>query len=738
MNSQQKVLVLANDLLKGWPTTLEDEGGALHAPLASTLTHRFKSDAHCAAYYVEGVERRINMALFDSPELIPEQGVLMTLAVFDVDGPDHVCTPEWWAGELVKLDKLRAAHPGCFVYRTRGGYRIVYLLKEPITLRSAADGEAWEQRYLGWLGYLLAFGIEADKACAQWNRLFRLPHATRGGVPLDLETFGDVNNIGMWLPDGHRYQAHLALAGALVREKWEDERIISFLELVYAPLGGASSDHAMCVRTTRAAKNPTGFTRLGELLGAPDVVSRVRKLLGLDGYVDGAPLRDFGRDFEAVQRDSDEDDPLNVVYPGKKQKMSLDEATFLLSQAPEWRGVFRFNVLSRMYAAVRPPFALRMCTLGALSEGDVGKMENWFASKGYRVSGDMVKKAVATACETYPWNPFVEYLDGLPAAEGHLAWVHQTVLGVEDSFASVLFTKTLVAAVRRMRAAPGPGKQQVPVDHQSVLLLSGEQGAGKGMLVKILAGYETDLNLYGKIDIGRLKDKDTVIKVQGSVLVELEEMAASGVDSRDALKRFLSASEDHERAAFGRGAEKVGRTYAMIATTNAANLEDPTGHRRIWAIVLTPGKLIDIQALRVLRDSLWAEANALAATSYSHHLTEEERAKCADTSELLEVDDANKEAVEDAMRGLDFVTVREVYDHTTKGMKRSELLDKRTQIALTDTMKRLGASRHQHGKTKARGWRVPDKIRDLPVSDEGAAYRNSLEVAKGLLSATKN
>ena len=54
------------------------------------------------------------------------------------------------------------------------------------------------------MAYLLRkYGIEADVACCEWNRLYRLPGATReeGGKPEDWPTYGDPTSIGTWVPD---------------------------------------------------------------------------------------------------------------------------------------------------------------------------------------------------------------------------------------------------------------------------------------------------------------------------------------------------------------------------------------------------------------------------------------------------------------------------------------------------------------------------------------------------------
>ena len=69
------------------------------------------------------------------------------------------------------------------------------------------DKEAWRERYRRELLYLARrFGIEGDPACADWTRLYRLPHTTRdeGGKPEDLPTEGDPElRRGLRADQGH-------------------------------------------------------------------------------------------------------------------------------------------------------------------------------------------------------------------------------------------------------------------------------------------------------------------------------------------------------------------------------------------------------------------------------------------------------------------------------------------------------------------------------------------------------
>lgn len=118
----------------------------------------------------------------------------MVALFVDVDGAEHKADPAWRAAESSKIAAALAALPGGFCYQTRGGYRIAWRLASPVTIASADDAARWRIFY--WrtlLALSRRFGLEGDPACADWTRLYRLPHATRdeGGKPEDLPTEGD-------------------------------------------------------------------------------------------------------------------------------------------------------------------------------------------------------------------------------------------------------------------------------------------------------------------------------------------------------------------------------------------------------------------------------------------------------------------------------------------------------------------------------------------------------------------
>jgi hypothetical protein len=200
--------LLPNAYTISYPPTAPDKAPEpiQYFPLPDILSRAWTTDAHTTAYSVPSLSFRL------SKEAITlENGIVMVVFIADIDcaqshaasgGHGDIPAPDdWWLEELEKLEYLRAAFPGAFIYRTRGGYRLIYRLSEPRILRSPSGVDIWKGDYLAWIAALrVRFAIYADPSCHDWQRLFRVPHATRhhAGRPEARETVGNPYQIGVW------------------------------------------------------------------------------------------------------------------------------------------------------------------------------------------------------------------------------------------------------------------------------------------------------------------------------------------------------------------------------------------------------------------------------------------------------------------------------------------------------------------------------------------------------------
>lgn len=125
-------------------------------------------------------------------------GIPMCWVFFDIDGPPGDECPKYYREIIRKgVDNLFREHPGLF-YETRGGARICYSLPTPMHIRNKQNAMQWTALYKTWMNYLSRWtGIQVtekkgdvgiDSSCSEWQRLLRLPHATRNRKDKDGKT----------------------------------------------------------------------------------------------------------------------------------------------------------------------------------------------------------------------------------------------------------------------------------------------------------------------------------------------------------------------------------------------------------------------------------------------------------------------------------------------------------------------------------------------------------------------
>ena len=217
--------------VRGWPDDAGESpiGAQQHsaAEIADALAAEYLTDAHTTGYEADAGDhgrKRLNGGCV-------ARGVHPRMVVHFVDvdsGKAHKAHGEadadWRAAEAVKVEQLQADVPGVVCYLTRGGYRLVGVLRAPVVIDSAEAAARWKQlvvRRLAWLAR--RYGIVGDPGCSEWQRLYRLPHATRpvgGGRPEARPMVGDWSAIGTW-PDALDDELPLDVAevARLVREQ---------------------------------------------------------------------------------------------------------------------------------------------------------------------------------------------------------------------------------------------------------------------------------------------------------------------------------------------------------------------------------------------------------------------------------------------------------------------------------------------------------------------------------------
>lgn len=143
----------------------------------------------------------------------------------------------------------------------------------------------------------------------------------------------------------------------------------------------------------------------------------------------------------------------------------------------------------------------------------------------------------------------------------------------------------------------------VKFDH--IIVLEGTEGIRKSSLVEAIAGKY----VFAPSTKRSFEDMDDLRKMHQAILVELPElMGLIGQDSNK-VKAFLSKSYDNIRGLYERIAVRKERGFIFIGTTNDSRyLSYDMGARRFWPIKITRKGHININAVEMDREQLFAEA----------------------------------------------------------------------------------------------------------------------------------
>ncbi|MBW4863045.1 MAG: virulence-associated E family protein [Paeniclostridium sp.] len=172
-------------------------------------------------------------------------------------------------------------------------------------------------------------------------------------------------------------------------------------------------------------------------------------------------------------------------------------------------------------------------------------------------------------------------------------------LGAEDcEYTRSITRKMLVAAVSRIF---NPG-----IKFDYMLVLVGRQGIGKSYIINLLGRewYSDSLNtVYGK---------EAYEQLQNAWILEMAELSATKKADAEAIKHFISKTEDSYRQAYGRRVDTFKRQCVFFGTTNENEfLKDRTGNRRYWPLMVGVNKPLknlfkDLNKNEI--NQIWAEA----------------------------------------------------------------------------------------------------------------------------------
>lgn len=189
-------------------------------------------------------------------------------------------------------------------------------------------------------------------------------------------------------------------------------------------------------------------------------------------------------------------------------------------------------------------------------------------------------------------------------------WLYHAVGTEWNALVEAYSRKFLIQAVAR---ALSPGCQA-----DSVLVLVGDQGAGKSTMFRTLAGDE-----WFNDTVIDLRSSDRFSVINGTWIYEFAELASFRASKSEPIKAFVTSRVDTWRPPYARTEITHRRRVVFVASTNEDEfLADYTGSRRFWPVKVT-GPL-QREWLASVRDQLWAEAVVAFKAGEAWHLDRQE------------------------------------------------------------------------------------------------------------------
>lgn len=260
-------------------------------------------------------------------------------------------------------------------------------------------------------------------------------------------------------------------------------------------------------------------------------------------------------------------------------------------------------------------------------------LKHW-VSEEYQIepSQNLILEATALIAHRKSYHPVRDYLeqlkwDGVKRID---TWIEDYCYGSAPApYLPEVSRKFILALVKRVFE---PGCQW-----DYVLVLEGHQGKKKSSAARALASDKWFMD-----NLPDLRDKDSMLSLQGKWLIELGELAGVKRTDYSQVKAYLSRRQDTVRPHYGRLARDVPRQSVFIGTVNEGQyFKDPTGNRRFWPVKTG---LCDVAGLTQIRDQLFAEAMELhRAGEEKLFLSEEAEAQAKELQDDRRIDDDETE-----------------------------------------------------------------------------------------------
>ena len=381
------------------------------------------------------------------------------------------------------------------------------------------------------------------------------------------------------------------------------------------------------------------------------------------------PSRVIGAGNTPIRAPGEIDPDLDMQRKAKRRTLAPDEVVDLLPE--RIGGMPRHNIRTNNFHAGENLY----------TADDLARIYIHLSNSAERWPKETTADAVVELAKHRAYDPVEEELNRIGATIEPLPldqWsrLDLHLLGIDDPVAAAFLPQFLLSAVARV-FRPGCGVRRSPV-------LIGAQWRGKTRLGRILFG--SDNWIENVSDLG----KDDLLRLQAGWGIELSEL--NGLTRRkdqEALKAFLTATEDVYRAPYGKGVARYQRRCVFWGTSNGPPLRDLSGSTR-FVCVQIPDRMLPLDWATANREAIWSRAVALyrlvepGQEPWDHSTEEERKAIEERNTNHQEIDPWADEVTEILMRSVDLpVSIPRILDlmEIPKGQRSNATASRIRQLA---------------------------------------------------------
>lgn len=325
---------------------------------------------------------------------------------------------------------------------------------------------------------------------------------------------------------------------------------------------------------------------------------------------------------------------LEMDAKGDQIKQTIDNIVRIFNNDNYLKGRFAFNQFEHRETVTSPvPWDEEGINYPRpLLDSDDAQLRLYF-ERFYNITArDKIIDGLTIAVKTNSYHPVRDYLSSCTWDRiERLDTVLIDTLGATDTlYTRAVSRKFFAAAVARIF---NPG-----VKFDSMLTIVGDQGIGKSTFFSRMGGK------WFSDSVTTVNDSKAVEGLQGAWLIEMGELSGLRKSEVDAVKHFISKTEDRYRVAYGKRVSYFPRSCVFAGTTNEDDfLRDATGNRRYWIVNCKNGA-IELPVFDYLTPDIvaqiWAEAKERLDNGESLHLDAEKEADAREIQDShLEKDD---------------------------------------------------------------------------------------------------